>query len=198
MLSRKWLLVDCFASEFRSVKIRGKNPDCIACGNKASLTRMDLGDYDYQKFTGQSFAEGIPESIEMFPVERRWSPHELAEHLNRRENPPFVLIDVRPKTEFEICRLKGKSSFSRSQRRFLGSISFPFSQLRKQMSDLIDLCSNTSNSESGTPTCVVVCRRGNDSQRMIEKLNAVGVQAVDLVGGLEAWHEQIDPSFLKY
>lgn len=49
---------------------------------------------------------------------------------------------------------------------------------------------------------VVVCRRGNDSQKAVRLLKAqLQVDDVcirDLVGGLTAWTEEIDPSFPKY
>ena len=47
------------------------------------------------------------------------------------------------------------------------------------------------------PDVVVVCRRGNDSQRVVQALRAQGVPAaVDLNGGLSAWSH--DHSFPDY
>lgn len=46
---------------------------------------------------------------------------------------------------------------------------------------------------------IVVCRRGNDSQRVVQSLRGVGVSsAVDLIGGLSAWSQQLDRSFPDY
>ena len=44
----------------------------------------------------------------------------------------------------------------------------------------------------------VVCRRGNSSQRAVVALREAGFLAVDLVGGLEAWAREVDPSFPIY
>lgn len=45
----------------------------------------------------------------------------------------------------------------------------------------------------------VVCRRGNDSQRAVARLRQLGiVHAVDMVGGMEAWAREVDPSFPTY
>lgn len=42
----------------------------------------------------------------------------------------------------------------------------------------------------------VVCRRGNDSQRVAQLLKDSGItNVVDVVGGLQAWAEEADPSF---
>ena len=46
---------------------------------------------------------------------------------------------------------------------------------------------------------IVVCRRGNDSQHIVQSLRGFGVaSAVDLIGGLSAWSQQLDPSFPDY
>lgn len=46
---------------------------------------------------------------------------------------------------------------------------------------------------------IVVCRRGNDSQHVVQSLRGFGVlSAVDLIGGLSAWSQQLDPSFPDY
>ncbi len=46
---------------------------------------------------------------------------------------------------------------------------------------------------------VVVCRRGNDSQHIVQSLREHGIKAaVDLIGGLSAWSHQADPSFPHY
>jgi len=49
------------------------------------------------------------------------------------------------------------------------------------------------------PTVCVVCRRGNDSQRVVKLLIENGVNdVVDLVGGLEAWSRQSGVEFPCY
>jgi rhodanese-related sulfurtransferase len=45
---------------------------------------------------------------------------------------------------------------------------------------------------------VVVCRRGNDSQRAVAWLRARGRAAKDVVGGYVAWARDVDVSFPMY
>ncbi|KAM7186754.1 hypothetical protein V8F20_011265 [Naviculisporaceae sp. PSN 640] len=51
------------------------------------------------------------------------------------------------------------------------------------------------------PPIYVVCRRGLDSQEAVEKLREMGLDAggkrkiVDIIGGMKAWKEQVDPTF---
>ena len=57
----------------------------------------------------------------------------------------------------------------------------------------------TNPSHSDSPDITVVCRRGNDSQHVVQLLRQQGItSAVDLVGGLAAWSRQTDPSFPEY
>lgn len=50
-----------------------------------------------------------------------------------------------------------------------------------------------------TSRLCVVCRRGNDSQRVVKLLQCNGVNgAVDLVGGLEAWSREAGVDFPGY
>ena len=52
---------------------------------------------------------------------------------------------------------------------------------------------------AGAPVCMVVCRRGNDSQRAVRMLREGGVSgAVDVVGGLAAWSREADAGFPAY
>lgn len=47
----------------------------------------------------------------------------------------------------------------------------------------------------------VVCRRGNDSQVAVQRLNDAGeegITAKDIIGGLHSWAELIDHSFPVY
>ena len=46
---------------------------------------------------------------------------------------------------------------------------------------------------------VVVCRRGNDSQRALRRMQELGLTTgKDLLGGMEAWAREADPSFPLY
>ena len=48
------------------------------------------------------------------------------------------------------------------------------------------------------PVCVM-CRRGNDSQHVVQMLRQNGfISAVDLVGGLEAWSRHANVDFPEY
>lgn len=51
---------------------------------------------------------------------------------------------------------------------------------------------------SGEPV-VVVCRRGNDSQRALQHMQELGLSTgKDLLGGMEGWAREADPSYPVY
>lgn len=91
-----------------------------------------------------------------------------------------------------------------------GSRSFPFDENRseafqEQIGAIRRLAAARGSSQrsepdvAGAPACVVVCRRGNDSQRAVRMLREGGVGgAVDVVGGLAAWSRGADVGFPAY
>ncbi len=86
------LLVDALSMRFRELKLR-KNPECVICGPKPSITKL----IDYEAFCGvrpeaaAAQGTGIPEvTVEEFKAMR-----------NRGED--FVLVDVREPHEVAIC-----------------------------------------------------------------------------------------------
>ena len=53
-LVQRLLLFDGASSTMRTVKLRPKRPQCLACGERPSITAASLAAYDYGAFTGQA------------------------------------------------------------------------------------------------------------------------------------------------
>jgi hypothetical protein len=53
------VIFEALEMRFRNVKLRGRNTECVACGDKPSVT--DVKDFDYQEFcqTGCTLASKI-------------------------------------------------------------------------------------------------------------------------------------------
>ena len=90
-----------------------------------------------------------------------------------------ILLDVRPKPQFQLFHIPG-------------SINIPIQELiEKNMDEASGLYKFASAS-----TVLVVCRRGNASQRAVEHLRSVGIsQAKDIIGGLTRWANDLDGGF---
>lgn len=44
----------------------------------------------------------------------------------------------------------------------------------------------------------VICRRGNESQRAVVLMRAKGLDAIDVVGGVNQWAREVDETFPLY
>lgn len=115
------------------------------------------------------------------------------------------VIDVRPSTEFGICRLP--NSISTSPYTCSLDIFTDISSLRVSLRHsadvpLAELMASPlgAGSDAGLSDIYVVCRLGNDSQLAVDALRDAGVQGVvkDLRGGLRAWSQDVDPNFPMY
>lgn len=120
-----------------------------------------------------------------------------------------MLVDVRPREQWAICRLP----------RSLHAPYKTFDQHLEEIKAALALAAVANGNGSGVGAggkaaatveaatdaalgaapLYVVCRRGNDSQRAVAWLRAAGLaQAKDVVGGVEAWAAEVDPSFPVY
>jgi adenylyltransferase/sulfurtransferase len=229
VLSGRLLLFDALAGRFNSIKLRGRAPGCVACGQQPEITQDSISSYDYEGFTGgQRANDGPPKPLEVLPAEQRITAQELQQLLTAA-NPvdaaagspgqqqqqamqPPVLLDVRPPEQFAIMRLPD-------------AVSMPYMQFDKHLPAALQLCgiqqeagltqplevpggvaaaetdtaaaaaaAAAANSNAGSGRRVVVmCRRGNHSQLAVQRLREAGVlHAVDVVGGYEAWAQQVD------
>jgi len=95
---------------------------------------------------------------------------------------PHLLLDVRPAHHFQIASISP-------------SLNIPLSMLEEKLPTL-----ETSLKETGeASTLVVLCRRGNDSQRAVKLLHEKGfASAKDIIGGLQAWGRDVNPDFPVY
>lgn len=173
--SGKLLLFDGADARWRHVALRGKLPDCAVCANPSTAPAVQ----DYAAWCGTGPTNKCC-GLSVLPKELRISCQDLRDRL-LSEQPSCLLLDVRPKCQFEMCHLPR-------------SINIPFEQLDNELDSLEKKL--TENAE-----VVVICRRGNDSQLAVEKLRQAWNQAVkvcDVRGGLEAWSRTVDPDFPTY
>lgn len=105
---------------------------------------------------------------------RRIEAKQLRSELN---NSSSVILDVRPSVQFDMCSVPGSLNIPMNQVRRMNKPDFlPFEPDRK---------------------VTVICRYGNDSREAAAKLVEWGLDAQDVIGGLDKW-SSIDPTFPRY
>ena len=127
-LSGRLLLFDGCSSTFRSVKLRGRSPQCAVCGDDEwrCITLATLQQQHYTALCSAdspaafndrpSMAEAVrnqPALLQVVSV----SVHSLASRLQQQSDCqlPFVLLDVRPSLQFDIAHLPHSLNVPRDQ-----------------------------------------------------------------------------------
>ncbi|KAG6550338.1 hypothetical protein Mapa_008301 [Marchantia paleacea] len=210
-LNSRMLLLDAFSTRIHMVKLRGRSPDCFACGDAPQIFAANLHEFDYEGFTQSTLSEEGPKAQELIPVNDRLSSAELKKHLESGKR--HVLLDVRDSHEYAISSLPSslniplsllKERLSILQSAVDSVVSVPENPQEKEHRGLQDVgssegvCSFSVPSRE-TPSIYVVCRRGNDSQKAVQLLRSEGFSsAVDVVGGLDSWAKDVDEKFPFY
>ncbi len=125
---------------------------------------------DYQEFCGIPRHEPPPA-----PGLREWEidPVEVKAKLDREE--PIYILDVREPHEYQICRIPN-------------SHLIPLGELPKRVHEL-----------NSADEIIAHCRSGMRSAKAVDFLRHAGFKKVkNMVGGILAWSEKVDPRVPKY
>lgn len=179
-LTRRMLVYDGIDDVVRVVRLRGRSPTCVACGPDAQIrSAADVASFDYAAFVGAPPTDAPAPPLRLLGSDRRISPSYAAELL-AGPSPP-VLLDVRPHVQFDIVSVPG-------------AISVPYAEIKADPKRALEALASRGGAE-----VLVMCRRGNDSQRAVVALDAAGVPgARDVEGGIEEWARTVDTTFPIY
>jgi adenylyltransferase/sulfurtransferase len=145
-----------------------KNPDCPVCGAHPTITRL----IDYHQFCGVPRQTGAT-AQEATVNEGEIDVTELKQKLDRGDK--FVLLDVREPHEYKIARIPGAKLVP------LGEFASHVGEFDK------------------TAEIVIHCKMGGRSAKACAILRQAGFANVrNVVGGITAWSEKVDPSVPKY
>lgn len=167
---------------FRSMKMRGRRATCFACSTSSalSLDTLKSGQLDYVQFCG------VASPVNVLLPEERVSAAAYSRRVGEKPHLQHLLLDVREREHFDIASIPG-------------AVNVPFSsfQIRstsaeQQKPDWLP--------ESLPPDApiYVVCRVGNDSQLITQKLKEMGLDEAgkrfvgDIRGGMRSWKKDVD------
>ncbi len=123
---------------------------------------------DYQEFCGLRPATNQPA-----PAEGVIDPIEVKQKQDRGDN--FILLDVREPYEYQIAKIPGARLI-------------PLGELPKHLDEL-----------DREADIVVHCKSGGRSQKAVDLMKQHGFKHVrNMVGGILAWSDKVDPSVPKY
>jgi adenylyltransferase/sulfurtransferase len=177
--------------QFRSIRMRRRNPKCAVCSAAAtvSLQSLDSGSMDYVQFCGSSAP------AQLLSPEDRITAVAYADILQTHQ--PHIVLDVREKVQFDLCHLEG-------------SLNLPFSETvcsgyetQEQINSFVTKVQGLTITDPIAPL-YVVCRLGNDSQVVVKRLKELGFDdngqrwVGDIKGGLRAWTNEVDQDFPDY
>lgn len=190
-LTGRLLLFDGASMQFRTVRLRSKHPNCVVCGNTPSVSVQD--------FNYTAFAQRLPQSTILAPDENQIAPDLIEPHLRisvtefsaLRKTPSsthtstqplnYCLIDCRPTEQYEMCALPEAHNI-------------PLTEMQHDKAALERIMET-----AGQRQIVMLCRRGNKSQTAVQLLRRAGCESVrDVIGGLQAWHHEVDEKFPLY
>jgi rhodanese-related sulfurtransferase len=145
-----------------------KNPECPACGSHPTITKL----IDYHQFCGVPQTQAAP-AQETKVNEGEISVTELKQKMDRGDQ--FVLIDVREPHEYRICSIPG-------------STLIPLGEVPRRLNEL-----------DPQADIVIHCKSGMRSAKACGILKQAGfAQVRNVVGGILAWSDQVDPTVPKY
>lgn len=169
------------ATSFRSVRMRGRRPDCVACSTPASLTLAMLRDnlVDYVQFCG------ITTPVSILAPEERITPASYHKLITDKPHLQHLVLDVRERHLFDIAGIPG-------------AVNIPLSELGRPVTKADGPPEWLPATLPADAPIYVVCRVGNDSQLAVQRLKEMGLAQAgrryigDIQGGMKAWKQEID------
>lgn len=173
------LILDALSSRIHTVKLRGKNAQCKACGESPEIDHSTLPSFGYESFASSPMSDAAPPRQELVGEHQSITCREYNQLVRARK--AHVLLDVRDQHQYVIASLPD-------------SLNVPFDKLLERL-DAVRTAAERHEGGKCVPV-YVICRRGNDSQLAVEVLRHAGFNSVyDIAGGLQSWVEEVDATF---
>eukprot|EP00871_Galdieria_phlegrea_P002988 jgi/Galph1/3690/GphlegSOOS_G2326.1 len=182
-LNGRMITFEGLETSFRSFQLRKRNLACVVCGEKNK--NFNIVEYDYESFVGGGKLN-IPQTVDFDGWQKkieRISPTDAKNRLETNQEgngySRYFCLDVRPKNQYDLCHINGFHNI-------------PLDELCSRQNEIR---AHVENDEQ----VLVICRKGNASQKAVVLLHNLGISSVkDIIGGIEEWRKQCDPSLPSY
>lgn len=180
-LSSRMLILDSLSSRIHTVKLRGKNAECVACGGSREINNSTLPIFDYEGFSSSPMSDAAPARQQVVGEDQSITCREY--HKSVEGHEAHVLLDVRDQHQYNIASLPD-------------SLNVPFDKLPEKLDTVRSAAKKRAPDGGENVPVYVICRRGNDSQQAVQVLRSAGFSPVyDIAGGLQSWAQEVDPTF---
>lgn len=170
-LAGRLLFIDTMGMNFRSLKLN-KDPHCPLCGKNPKYTKIESANYieTCETKTAELSENQTTQNMSDTPLEI-----DVSETNKKIAQDDTVLIDVREKFEYDICKIEG-------------SILIPMVEVPNRLDEI-----------PNDKHVLVHCHHGGRSLRVVEFLRQNGFdRSTNVAGGIDAWALQIDSSLQRY
>ncbi|KAK4647986.1 uncharacterized protein QC761_106150 [Podospora bellae-mahoneyi] len=174
---------------FRALKMASRKKNCFACGENSpqtlTLEGIKSGNPNYIQFCGLQTPKATLPAQDRITA----SAYHAARESGQLQN--HILLDTREKEHFSFGSIDGAVNVP------FGKLLMKAATIKRDGGDAQEILPL----KSAEDPIFVVCRRGLDSQEAVEKLKELGVdhggkrKIVDIIGGMRAWKDEVDPSF---
>lgn len=163
------MLYDSLRMSFKDVRLR-KDPHCDLCGENPTITEL----IDYETFCAVDLPSATEEVAGDFdPKSVEISAQNLKSLIENKT--PMTLLDVREPHEWEIARIQS-------------SRLTPLSTFDEHIAEL-----------DPKEDIYLYCYKGVRSMTALKKLHEKGFRNLhSLVGGIDAWAEEVEPEMPRY
>ena len=198
--SSSMLIFSAFGSPpFRSIRLRGRRPNCTVCSATPSITKESLrsGSLDYARFCG------LTHPVAIFSPVERIAARELSSSLQQKDAP--ILIDVRDTVQFDLCHLDRSINIPFHNISSLATITADSGeQADRSENNVLEMMAQRIQSHPKETPVYLICRFGNDSQLAVRKFKELNHPSFanrtirDVQGGFQAWRREVDNTWPDY
>ena len=173
-LLNKLLLYDGNSCRFRTIILRSKDPSCVCSKSPTALTDFEAVSFQFCQ------------NVKLLSSSERLSAEEYSRLINSKCQ--HMVLDVRRAIETEICKFNPENSVF---------VNIPMQILTDaSKAEIVKNRLEESSKIGGANFLVVMCKRGNDSQKAVMRLKDLGLgdkfEIKDLIGGLFNLKAEID------
>lgn len=163
------LVTEALSMNFRTLNLK-RDQDCPLCGDNPTILNLKAQNYEFEC--------DVPNAKDAAGTDASTHPLEITveeAHSILRSEAHCLLIDVREPYEVEICSIEG-------------SVNIPLGQIP-------DRCESLPRDH----TIFIHCHHGSRSLKATQFLRSKGFKfASNIMGGINAWAQKIDPSIRGY